>query len=347
MVSGNGARPQPALAPRGEDRVLVTGCAGFIGAAVCEALLARGERVLGIDNFNPYYDPRLKRDRIERIRHSPHFRESAFELAELDIADRAAVGALLADRRPGRIVHLAAQAGVRYSFENPQAYVDSNLTGFVTLLEAARAAGNVAHFVYASSSSVYGANTKQPFSIDDPVNHPISLYAATKRANELIAYVYAVQFGLRLTGLRYFTVYGPWGRPDMAPFKFARAIFAGKPIEVYGHGDMRRDFTYIDDIVDGTLRALDETTRFGDIPHRVYNLGNNHPEELLRFIEILEQAVGKPAQRILRPMQAGDVRATAADIDATIRDLGWRPTTGIETGLPRLVAWLREYDAAP
>ena len=358
------APPHPALSPHGGERgkedagprskedaagsdtVLVTGCAGFIGAAVCEALLARGERVLGIDNFNAYYDPRLKRDRIERIRRSPHFRESAFELAELDIADRAAVGALLADRRPGRIVHLAAQAGVRYSFENPQAYVDSNLTGFVTLLEAARAAGNVAHFVYASSSSVYGANTKQPFSIDDPVNHPISLYAATKRANELIAYVYAVQFGLRLTGLRYFTVYGPWGRPDMAPLKFARAIFAGKPIEVYGHGDMRRDFTYIDDIVDGTLRALDETTRFGDVPHRVYNLGNNHPEELLRFIEILEQAVGKPAQRILRPMQAGDVRSTAADIDATSRDLGWRPTTGIETGLPRLVTWLREYDAA-
>lgn len=334
----------------GSNTVLVTGCAGFIGAAVCEALLARGDRVLGIDNFNTYYEPRLKRDRIERIRRSPHFRgsafESAFELAELDIADRAAVAALLADRRPGRIVHLAAQAGVRYSFENPQAYVDSNLTGFVTLLEAARAAGNVAHFVYASSSSVYGANTKQPFSIDDPVNHPISLYAATKRANELIAYVYALQFGLRLTGLRYFTVYGPWGRPDMAPLKFARAIFAGKPIEVYGHGDMRRDFTYIDDIVDGTLRALDETTRFGDVPHRVYNLGNNHPEELLRFIEILEQAIGKPAQRILRPMQAGDVRSTAADIDATSRDLGWRPTTGIETGLPRLVTWLREYDAA-
>ena len=320
-----------------EDTVLVTGCAGFIGSAVAEALLARGERVVGLDNFNSYYDPRLKRDRVARGT------DPAYRVVEIDLADRAALSSLMAETRPARVIHLAAQAGVRYSFENPHAYIDSNIAGFVNLLEAARVAGNVRHFVYASSSSVYGANVKQPFSIDDPVERPISLYAATKRANELIAQVYAMQFGLRLTGLRYFTVYGPWGRPDMAPLKFARAIFEGKPIEVYGEGDMRRDFTYIDDIVDGTLRALDETTRFDAVPHRVYNLGNHRPEELLHFIEILERAIGRPAKRVFKPMQAGDVRSTAADIDATIRDLGWKPTTNIDVGLDALVRWLRGY----
>lgn len=305
------------------------------------ALLARGERVLGIDNLNAYYDPALKRDRLATLG------GAGFRFLQLDLADRAALSGALQAHGPRRIVHLAAQAGVRYSFENPQAYVDSNITGFLNVLECARAAGDVEHVVYASSSSVYGGNTKQPFAVTDPVDLPVSLYAATKRADELMAQVYALQFGLRLTGLRYFTVYGPWGRPDMAPLKFARAIFEGRPIEVYGEGDMRRDFTYIDDIAAGTLRALDETARFGAIAHRIYNLGNNHPEPLLRFIAVLEQAIGRPAQRVLLPMQAGDVRATAADIDATTRDLGWQPGTTIDAGLPRLVEWVRGYYRYP
>jgi len=317
--------------------ILVTGCAGFIGHGVTRALLQRGERVIGLDNLNGYYDPALKRARLATIT------APAFSFLHADLADRPAMAELFSSHHPTRIVHLAAQAGVRYSFENPQAYIDSNVTGFVNLLECARAAGGIEHFVYASSSSVYGANSKQPFSIDDAVERPISVYAATKRADELIAYVYSVQFQMRLTGLRYFTVYGPWGRPDMAPLKFARAIFEGRPIEVYGEGDMQRDFTYIDDIVRGTLCALDDTTHFGAVRHRIYNLGNNHPEALLHFIEVLEQAIGKSAQKILRPMQPGDVRATAADIDATARDLGWRPTTGIDVGLARLVDWVRQY----
>ncbi|SPE24781.1 Uncharacterized 37.6 kDa protein in cld 5'region [Burkholderiales bacterium] len=321
----------------GRGVVLVTGCAGFIGHAVARALLRRGERVIGLDNLNGYYDPELKRARLATIT------EPGFAFLHADLVDRTALAQLFAAHRPTRIVHLAAQAGVRYSFENPQAYVDSNVAGFVNLLECARTAGAIEHFVYASSSSVYGANTKQPFSIDDAVEQPISLYAATKRADELIAYVYAVQFQLRLTGLRYFTVYGPWGRPDMAPLKFARAIFEGKPIEVYGEGDMRRDFTYIEDIVRGTLSALDDTAQFGAVGHRIYNLGNNHPEALLRFIEVLEQAIGKSAHKVLRPMQPGDVRATAADIEATTRDLGWRPTTGIEAGLAQTVDWVRQF----
>jgi len=317
--------------------ILVTGCAGFIGHAVARALAERGDRVVGVDNLNDYYDPALKRARLATIT-APEF-----SFVRADLADRSALTEIFHRFAPRRIVHLAAQAGVRYSFENPQAYVDSNVTGFVNLLECARAAGQIEHFVYASSSSVYGANSKQPFSVDDPVEQPISLYAATKRADELIAYVYAVQFPLRLTGLRYFTVYGPWGRPDMAPLKFARAIFEGKPIEVYGEGDMRRDFSYIDDIVRGTLCALDDTSHFGAVAHRIYNLGNNHPEALLHFIDVLERAIGRSAQKILRPMQPGDVRATAADIEATARDLNWRPTTSIETGLPRLVQWVRQY----
>jgi len=323
---------------QGSNAVLVTGCAGFIGQALVRALLARGEQVLGIDNCNAYYDPKLKRARLAQCA-GPGFR-----FFEADLAERAALEQIFHGAMPARIVHLAAQAGVRYSFENPQAYIDSNITGFVNLLECARAsAGSIRHFVYASSSSVYGANTRQPFSVDDPVEEPVSLYAATKRADELIAQVYARQFGLPLTGLRYFTVYGPWGRPDMAPLKFARAIFEGQPIEVYGQGDMQRDFTYIDDIVGGTLCALDETTKFGAIPHRLYNLGNNRPEPLLRFIAVLEEAIGQTAQRVLLPMQPGDVRSTAADIAATTRDLGWNPTTSIEVGLPRLVQWVRNY----
>jgi UDP-glucuronate 4-epimerase len=319
------------------DTILVTGCAGFIGHGVVRALLARGERVVGLDSLNAYYDPQLKKARLAECM------APGFTFLHIDLVDKRALSDLFRAHRPARIVHLAAQAGVRHSFENPQAYVDSNVTGFVNLLECARAAGNVEHVVYASSSSVYGANIKQPFSIDDAVEQPVSLYAATKRADELIAYVYAAQFGLRLTGLRYFTVYGPWGRPDMAPLKFARAIFEGKPIEIYGEGQMQRDFTYIDDIVNGSLRALDETTRFGTVPHRLYNLGNNRPEPLLRFIDVLEQAVGQTAQRIFAPMQAGDVRSTAADIEATTRDLGWQPTISIDAGLPRLADWVRLY----
>lgn len=318
--------------------ILVTGCAGFIGHAVVRALLARGERVVGMDNLNAYYDPALKQARLADCA------AAAFSFFPLDLCDREGLGGLFSMHRPTRVVHLAAQAGVRYSFQNPSAYVDSNITGFVNLLECARAS-KVEHLVYASSSSVYGANAKEFSSVADAVEQPISVYAATKRANELLAHVYSTQFGLRLTGLRYFTVYGPWGRPDMAPLKFARAIFEGRPIEVYGHGDMRRDFTFIDDIARGTLRALDEQDHFGSVSHRVYNLGNNQPEPLLRFIGLLESAIGRPARRVLRAMQPGDVRSTAADIDLTTRELNWQPTTSIEDGLPQLVDWARRYYA--
>jgi UDP-glucuronate 4-epimerase len=318
--------------------ILVTGSAGFIGQAVCAALLARGEHVVGLDNFNDYYEPRLKRDRVARLASEAHFAQ-----VEAELADRAALDALFARFRPLRIVHLAAQAGVRYSFDHPEAYVRSNLVGFVNLLEAARHDGSIEHLVYASSSSVYGGNLKQPFSVDDAVDQPISLYAATKRANELMARVYALQFGLRLTGLRYFTVYGPWGRPDMAPVKFARALLADRPIEVYGHGDMRRDFTYIDDAVAGTLAALDDTRHFGAVPHRLYNLGNSRPEPLMRFIQVLARVAGRSPVLQMRPMQPGDVRSTSADIEATTRDLNWRPTTPIEAGLPPMLEWCRSY----
>jgi UDP-glucuronate 4-epimerase len=332
------AEPRARAAP-----VLVTGCAGFIGHGVVQALLARGETVVGLDNLNTYYEPRLKQARLDALAAGAHARR--FTFCRVDLADRGSLDQVFDAHRPARIVHLAAQAGVRYSFENPQAYIQSNVTGFVNLLECARALGatNDQHLVYASSSSVYGANPRQPYSVDDSVDAPVSLYAATKRADELIAGVYALQFGLRLTGLRYFTVYGPWGRPDMAPLKFARAIFEDRPIEVYGDGDMQRDFTYIDDIVAGTVLALDDLAHFGAPPHRLYNLGNHHPEPLLRFIAVLEQAIGRPARRQLLPMQPGDMRSTAADIAATTRDLGWMPSTGIDEGLPRLVEWVRRY----
>ena len=316
--------------------ILLTGAAGFIGAFVARALTARGETVLGIDSLNDYYDPRLKRDRLAAVAQTP-----GFSFHQLDIADRAAVQALFGSHRFTRIVHLAAQAGVRYSFTNPHAYADANLVGFLNLLEGARAQGT-RHFVYASSSSVYGANTKMPFSESDPVDHPVSLYAATKRANELMAEVYARQFGLPLTGLRFFTVYGPWGRPDMAPMKFTRAILAGEPIEVYNHGDMQRDFTFVDDIVDGVLRALDLPPT-GAVPHRLYNLGNHKPEALMHFIAVLAAAIGREPQLVMKPMQPGDVQATYADITAIARDTGWAPHTSIETGLPQLVGWVRDY----
>ena len=320
--------------------ILVTGAAGFIGYHVAERLLARGDAVVGIDNLNDYYDPRLKQARLARLAH-PRF---AFE--RLELADRAAVEELFARHRFSRIVHLAAQAGVRYSLTHPHAYVDANVTGFLNLLEAARARP-VAHFVYASSSSVYGANRKLPFSVDDRVDHPVSLYAATKRANELMAFVYARTFGVPLTGLRFFTVYGPWGRPDMAAMIFTRAILAGEPIDVYNHGDMSRDFTYIDDIVSGVVAIADRLPApEGGVQHRVYNIGNHRPEPLLRFIEVLADALGRKPRMNLMPMQPGDVQATYADIEAIQRDYGWRPTTTIDEGLPKLVAWYRQYYGA-
>ncbi|MCS6944450.1 MAG: SDR family NAD(P)-dependent oxidoreductase [Sutterellaceae bacterium] len=318
--------------------ILVTGAAGFIGFHVAQALLARGDAVLGLDSLNDYYDPALKQARLAQLAHS------RFIFERCDLADRAAVQAVFARHRIEAVVHLAAQAGVRYSLSHPHAYVDANVVGFLNLLEAVRARP-VRHTVYASTSSVYGANTKLPFAVEDRVDQPVSLYAATKRADELMAYVYARQFGLVLTGLRFFTVYGPWGRPDMAAFKFTRAILAGEPIEVYNHGDMKRDFTYIDDVVDGLLRVLDRPPAPDEngVPHRLYNIGNHRPEPLLRFIEVLAAAVGRSPQMRMLPMQPGDVKETCADIGPLTRDYGWRPTTTIETGLPRFVAWYRQY----
>ena len=321
--------------------ILVTGAAGFIGYHVAERLLARGETVVGIDNLNDYYDPLLKQARLDRLAH-PRF---SFERVEL--ADRAAVEALFVRHRFSRIVHLAAQAGVRYSLTHPHAYVDSNITGFLNLLEAVRTR-HIEHFVYASSSSVYGANTKLPFSVEDRVDHPVSLYAATKRANELMGFVYARTFGIPLTGLRFFTVYGPWGRPDMAAMIFTRAILAGEPIDVYNHGNLQRDFTYIDDIVSGVVAIMDRLPPAQDgVQHRVYNIGNHRPEPLMRFIEVLSNALGQKPQMSMLPMQPGDVHATFADIGALARDYGWQPTTTIDEGLPRLVAWYRAYYDKP
>ena len=327
---------------RGVNTVLVTGAAGFIGCFVAQRLLAQGAAVVGLDNLNDYYDPTLKEDRLALLTGGPHAARFAFE--RIDLADRAAMEALFARRRFDSIVHLGAQAGVRYSITHPHAYVDSNLAGFMTILEGARAQ-QVKHLVYASSSSVYGANTKQPFAVADPVDRPISLYAATKRANELMAYVYATQFGIPSTGLRFFTVYGPWGRPDMAAFRFTRAIIEGRAIEVYNHGDMQRDFTYIDDIVEGVLRVQARAPQpdADGVPHKVYNIGNHRPEPLMRFIEVLAQAIGTTPQMKLMPLQPGDVKATYADTEDLRREFGWAPTTPIDVGLPRLVAWYRSY----
>lgn len=320
--------------------ILVTGAAGFIGAAVAQQLLARGESVVGIDNFNSYYDPQLKRDRLARVQAAG----GRFAFETLDLGDAAGMRALFERHGFTHVVHLAAQAGVRHSFSHPQDYVDSNLTGFLNVLECVRA-HPVRHCVYASSSSVYGANTKSPFAEGDRVDDPISLYAASKRANELMALVYARQFGIALTGLRFFTVYGPWGRPDMAPMKFTRAIVAGEAIDVYNHGDMARDFTYIDDIVQGVLAVLDRPARAGanGVPHDLFNIGNNHPEPLMRFIDVLEAALGRKAVRRMLPMQPGDVQATAADVGKLRQATGWAPTTTIDEGLPRMVAWYRDY----
>ena len=319
--------------------ILVTGAAGFIGAAVSEAFLANGETVLGVDNLNDYYDVALKDARLARLADKPDF-----SFRKLDIADRDAMLALALEFPAiDRIVHLAAQAGVRYSLVNPYAYVQSNVMGQVVMLELARALPALKHFVYASSSSVYGANEKTPFAVGDAVDRPSSLYAATKRTDELFGYAYAHLYGIPSTGLRFFTVYGPWGRPDMAPMLFARAILAGEPIKVFNHGDMQRDFTYIDDIVNGVVRALDRPPT-ATPPHALYNLGNHKPEKLTDFIAELEKALGRKAVMDMHPMQPGDVLQTYADIEISRDVLGYEPTTPISTGIPKFIDWFRGYN---
>ena len=328
--------------------VLVTGAAGFIGAAVSEALMARGTAVVGTDNLNDYYPVSLKHARLDRLAKA---QGAPFTFIELDFSDMAGLTAALADHDFARIVHLGAQAGVRYSLENPQAYVASNLAGHVNMLELARARG-VEHMVYASSSSVYGGNDKLPFAVEDRTDHPVSLYAATKRADELMSETYAHHFAIPLTGLRFFTVYGPWGRPDMAMWLFTERMLAGTPINVFNHGEMQRDFTYIDDIVGGILACLDRapandgSTKAGGStkPHALYNIGNHRSERLMRLIEVLEEACGVKAKLNLLDMQPGDVPATYADIAALTRDTGYTPSTPIEVGVPRFVEWYRNYN---
>ena len=325
---------------------LVTGAAGFIGFHVSERLMARGEEVIGLDNVNDYYSVALKRDRLAELRR----RHAGFTFLEVDFADNSALGAAVEGRRFDKVVHLGAQAGVRYSIENPHAYVHSNLVGHLNILELARHRG-LAHMVYASSSSVYGGNDTLPFRVEDRVDQPLSLYAATKKADELISETYAHLYRLPLTGLRFFTVYGPWGRPDMAMWIFTKAILAGEPIEVFGEGNMRRDFTYIDDIVTGIVAALDNPppddggVKAGGSkgPHRLYNIGNHRSEELTRMIALIEQACGREADKRLVAMQPGDVRDTFADISAIQRDLGFEPSTSIEEGIPRFVDWYKAY----
>ncbi|QQP94648.1 NAD-dependent epimerase/dehydratase family protein [Lysobacter enzymogenes] len=314
--------------------ILVTGAAGFIGANVCRALRAQGRAVVGLDNYNDYYDPQIKRDRVAAL--CPDV-----DIRALDLTDRDGLAALFDEFAFERVVHLAAQAGVRYSLSNPHAYVDSNLVGFVNLLELCRHRG-VQHLAYASSSSVYGDSATPPFSEDQRIDKPRSLYAATKAANELMAYTYAQLYGLRATGLRFFTVYGPWGRPDMAPLLFSRAVLAGRPIEVFNHGKMRRDFTYIDDIVAGVIGALDHPSEAVP-PHRVFNLGNHTPVELERFIQVIADAAGRPAQKVYKPMQPGDMVETMADTALARAAFGFEPATSIEAGLPGVVAWCRDY----
>ncbi|MBP7867059.1 MAG: NAD-dependent epimerase [Acidobacteria bacterium] len=336
------------------SRILVTGAAGFIGYHLSDRLLGEGHEVTGLDNLNDYYDVNLKTARLARLEGRPGFR-----FARLDLADRAGMDALFAGLRPERVVHLAAQAGVRYSLTHPHAYVESNLTGFLNVLEGCRHHG-VEHLVYASSSSVYGANTLMPFSVHHNVDHPVSLYAATKKSNELMAHAYSHLYGIPVTGLRFFTVYGPWGRPDMALFLFTRAILEGRPIDVFNRGEMERDFTYIDDIVEGVARVTfrlpgGDPGWTGDrpdpgtsrAPYRLYNIGNNQPVRLMRLIEVLEHALGRTAEKRFLPMQPGDVPATWADVDDLARDAGFRPHTPVEEGIARFVAWYREYYHIP
>ncbi len=333
-------------------KVLVTGAAGFIGMHTALRLLARGDEVIGIDNLNDYYDAQLKRDRLQQL--EPH---AGFRFIRMDMADRPGMDKLFAEHRFNRVINLAAQPGVRYSLKNPHAYVDSNLAGFVNVLEGCRHHG-VEHLVFASSSSVYGANTKMPFSEQDAVDHPVSLYAASKKANELMAHTYSHLYALPTTGLRFFTVYGPWGRPDMSPSLFAGAMLAGRPIDVFNQGKMQRDFTYIDDIVEGVVRVLDKIATADPgfdtaqpnpatsyAPFRIYNIGTHEPVELMTFIETIEQALGKPAVKNMLPMQPGDVHATYADIDALRAAVGFAPSTPLAVGIGKFVAWYKAYYA--
>ncbi len=331
-------------------KILVTGAAGFIGFHTSRRLLDRGDEVVGIDNLNPYYDPTLKESRLKQLTS-----QAGFRFVKMDLGDTASIAALFAGEKFRRVVHLAAQAGVRYSLANPQAYVDSNVTGFLNILEGCRN-NDVEHLAYASSSSVYGANVVTPFSVHHNVDHPISIYAATKKANELMAHTYSHLFGIPTTGLRFFTVYGPWGRPDMALFIFTKAILAGEPIDVFNHGDMQRDFTYVDDIVTGVTRVVDKIPEpnpqwdaakadpgTSSAPYRLYNIGNNNPVRLMKLIETLENALGRKAEMRMREMQPGDVPATFADVDDLARDVGFRPSTPIEVGVQRFVDWYRDY----
>ena len=333
-------------------RVLVTGAAGFIGFHLSKRLLDEDCQVCGIDNLNSYYDTNLKKARLAQLPQT-----SRFIFDQLDLADGGNLRSLVVDFQPEVVVNLAAQAGVRYSLENPLAYVNSNVVGFVNLMEACIRAASLRHFVFASSSSVYGANHKVPFSEHDSVDHPISLYAATKKSNELIAHSYSHLYGMPVTGLRFFTVYGPWGRPDMGYFKFTDAIVRGKPIEIYNHGRMQRDFTYIDDVVEGIMRVLERPPKcsvlqesagavLSNARYKIYNLGNHQPVDLLKFIEIIEQAVGIEARKTFLPMQPGDVVSTYAQMDDLYEATGFRPTTPVEEGLPKFVQWYREYYAS-
>lgn len=331
-------------------KVLVTGAAGFIGMHVSQLLLARGDQVVGLDNLNNYYDVQLKHDRLARLTGKP-----GFEFVKLDVADREGMAKLFAEGRFDRVVHLAAQAGVRYSIENPHAYIDSNIVGFTNIIEGCRHSG-VQHLAYASSSSVYGGNTLMPFSEHHSVDHPVSLYAATKKANELMAHTYSHLFGLPTTGLRFFTVYGPWGRPDMALFLFTKAILEGRPINVFNHGKMVRDFTYIDDIAEGVVRVLDRPATAdpeydavksdparSNVPYRVFNIGNHAPIQLMAFVEAIEKAIGREAVKNFMPLQDGDVPATHADVEELAEWTGFRPAMPVPEGVERFVAWYRDY----
>jgi UDP-glucuronate 4-epimerase len=331
-------------------KILLTGAAGFIGMTTTLRLLARGDTVVGLDNLNDYYEVSLKHARLARLSSHPNFR-----FVQMNVEDRPGMEALFAQERFDRVIHLAAQAGVRYSLKNPHAYIDSNIVGFMNVLEGCRHSG-VQHLVYASSSSVYGGNTKMPFSEHDSVDHPVSMYAATKKANELMAHTYSHLFGLPTTGLRFFTVYGPWGRPDMALFLFTKAILEGRPIDVFNHGQMQRDFTFVDDIVEGVIRVMDRSAEpnpgfisdtpdpgTSNAPYRVFNIGNHSPVQLLDYIGCIEDALGMKAQKNLLPLQDGDVPATYADVDALRDWVGFTPATDIRTGVARFVAWYREY----
>ena len=333
-----------------DKAILVTGAAGFIGFHVAQRLLSTGSKVVGLDNLNDYYDPKLKEARLDILK-----RQSNFTFVKLNLADRDSVKSLFAQHRFPAVIHLAAQAGVRYSLQNPHAYIDANIEGFVNVLEGCRH-GDCGHLLFASSSSVYGANTKLPFSVQDNVDHPISLYAASKKANELMAHAYSHLYKIPATGLRFFTVYGPWGRPDMAMFIFAKAILSGTPIRLFNHGNMRRDFTYIDDVVEAVVRLMDRPPQgnpawsgakpdpaTSSAPWKIYNIGNNRPEELLHVVSLLEKELGRTAVREMLPMQPGDVPATYADIDDLARDVGFRPATTIEDGIARFAKWYRAY----